>query len=210
MVSAIVTCSTLSYEARSSISSTGVVTRTEEDSASASDLTVPSSIAAEVESEQFLQDMQTAFDLSLKETVSTRNASTGFTVEKPFKILKIVTNKKQGLATSEQRHQIENSRANGSEVISAVKVDLDNMLPLEVQRASEHIPESSFLALGEGNYKKKKQKGRADLQKRTEPVLRMYNDDTDTVSVSAIFKKREGGANGLSYYDVTRELYYLR
>ena len=70
------------------------------------------------------------------------------------------------------------------------------------------MPESSFLALNEGNTKSKK--GRNPPQKVIEPIVRTFDEQNNTVCVSEIREKRNGGHSEHSYFDITPELCYLR
>ena len=87
------------------------------------------------------------------------------------------------------------------------EIDLNNMVPLEARKASEPVPSSSLLALGEGRCKNKR-RDRITAKKKREPIVRTHKKEDGTEKVSKIFMKRDGEVGGLSYYTVTPEVHY--
>lgn len=83
---------------------------------------------------------------------------------------------------------------------------LQSMIPLKTKNTQEILPNSSFLALAQGQGKNVgKEKKQA-----VEPVIRTLNLKTNTMNVSHIKRKRQGTGKQHSYYNITPELHYLR
>lgn len=90
---------------------------------------------------------------------------------------------------------------------------LDKMIPLDVKKAGESVPTSSFLALAKSDSKEQVYNPDAtkdNSKANKNPICRIPNAETKTVSVNGLRQKRSGKNGQDSYYDITSELHYLR
>lgn len=182
---------------------------TDEDRAdTSSDLTTEFGLAADFEDKRFVKDFEEAVALSLMDQVKALPVTPDVAAIPPLKILRLVLDKPKSLGNDKKQKQPQTCHATHTEVSSLLAPPLELMVPLAKQRAAIEMPESSFLALSEGNTKSKK--GRPPPKKVVEPVVRTFNEQNNTVCVSEIREKRNGGHNRHSYFDITPELYYLR
>lgn len=170
--------------------------------------TTVSGISSNFENEKFNEDMKLAIARSLKErSHSSANDCNVVTSSKPMKILRIVSNRTKGVKVKRQQPQADTACSSDLEP-RKIAIDPDRMIPLTVQRAAIHVPQSSVLAL-EGGVSQSK-KGKSVKSKPVEPVVRTFQEQKDTVRVSRIVQKRCGRNSRNSYYDITPEFHYLR